>query len=971
MDKWIYQINDLNLDEKECILNETIFHNANGYIGVRSNFEEGYPGKYHTIRGMYINGVYDYVKMPQAERLYGLVEEKQTIVNVADIQTVYLELSGERFSMFCGTVLSSLRKLDMKHGITERRIVWRSPERREVEIVITRMASFTDPSLFTIEYKVRPLNFSGNIKLISVSSGEVSNYCNPDDPRVAAEQSCHIQPVEVKDDQEVSVISSQITKSGILVSIAVCHKLSKETSVKTEKEMQSVTKEYSVYVEEKETVTMTKYVAVADSLRKSDPRKQAEKDVKKAYEKGINYWYQKQEKYLDEFWQHSDLEILGDEKTAIAVRFNLYQLLQSAGRDEFSNIAAKGLSGEGYEGHYFWDTEMYIQPFFILTNPEIAKKLLSYRYRILNEAKKNAAMIGHRKGALYPWRTIMGKECSGYFPSGTAAYHINGAIAYAVISYYLATGDIEFLAQMGEEMLIETARLWMDTGNYHNGRFEIHEVTGPDEYTCMVDNNYYTNACAKYNLYWAAMAWKILKKAGMHEYVRKKTGLTDEEAEEFTEASVKMYLPYDEKLNINPQDDTFLSKKVWNLKDTPKEKFPLLLHYHPLLLYRYQVCKQADTVLAHFLFEDYQNTGTMKNSFEYYEKITTHDSSLSTCIFSIMASKFGERDKAYQYFGDSAKLDLFNTHHNTADGIHTANMGGVYMAVVYGFCGLRIKETGLSLNPYLPDKWEKYSFPIIWRGSRIKVQIFRERCVLTLVSGNRQKLRVWGREYELKAGEEITCLRNKYEAVIFDLDGVICHTDQYHYQAWKMIAAKLGIPFDRNVNNHLRGVSRLESLEIILKGNSQIRLTEDEKREICTEKNNIYKKLLENMSINDLSSEVKGTLETLRERGMLLAIGSSSRNAVTILSRIGLGEYFDAVSDGNNIRNSKPDPEVFLKAAEMLGTEPGKCLVVEDSRVGILAASLAGMDSAAIGDATCAKEASYKLNTFSDLLNIC
>lgn len=473
----------------------------------------------------------------------------------------------------------------------------------------------------------------------------------------------------------------------------------------------------------------------SDSVRSRDCRHTAKEEMERALSCGLPKWYQKQEAYLKDFWENSALEIEGDEELSRAVDYNLYQLLQSVSKDAYGNIAAKGLSGEGYEGHYFWDTEMYIQAFFVLTNPELSKNLIAYRYETLEEARKNARILGHKSGALYPWRTIMGRECSGYFPSGSAQYHINWDIAYATVAYYLATGDLEFMAEKGAEILYETARLWLDVGNYCDGTFQIHTVTGPDEYTCLVNNNYFTNVNARYNLHWAVKIHCLLEEAGMKDQAAARIGLLPEELRAFEEAEVHMYLPYDEKLGINPQDDSFLSKKVWDLEHTKKEEFPLLLHYHPMYLYRYQVCKQADTVLAHFIFEDAQSMETIRNSFLYYEKITTHDSSLSTCIYSIVASRLGMRKKAYEYFGDSAKLDLFNTHKNTKDGIHTANMGGTYMAIVYGFAGLRLKEKGLYLSPDLPEKWVSYRFRFFYQGSQIQVEVNKDGTRLTLQKG--------------------------------------------------------------------------------------------------------------------------------------------------------------------------------------------------------------------------------------------
>jgi alpha,alpha-trehalose phosphorylase len=464
----------------------------------------------------------------------------------------------------------------------------------------------------------------------------------------------------------------------------------------------------------------------------------------------IQSLYQKQEAYLADYWRYCFAEIEGDDELNTALQYNLYQLIQSVGKDPHCSIAPKGLSGEGYEGQYFWDSEMYIQPFFTITNPAVSKNLIAFRYATLNEARENAKILGHGRGALYPWRTIMGKECSGYYPSGSAQYHINGDIAYSIIAYYLATKDIAFIRDKGAEIIFETARVWMDTGNFHKGKFHINNVTGPDEYTCIVNNNYYTNALARHHLNWAVKFYAMLKGSPEFELLIHKISLDEKEIDGFAAAAQSMYLPYDEDLGINPQDDSFLQKARWDPDSIPKDRFPLLLHYHPLYLYRHQICKQADTVLAHFILEDAQSEQVMLNSFHYYEKITTHDSSLSKCIFSIMAARLGMPEKAAHYFGDAIKLDLMDQCKNTKDGIHTANMAGNYMAIVYGFGGFRLKEQGISFAPILPSGWRGYRFTVHYEDSRILVEVKKDECVFTLASGSAKPVSVYGKEYRLK-----------------------------------------------------------------------------------------------------------------------------------------------------------------------------------------------------------------------------
>ncbi|MCD7909090.1 MAG: family 65 glycosyl hydrolase, partial [Clostridium sp.] len=648
-----------------------------------------------------------------------------------------------------------------RKGVTLREVWWESPKGKQIRVKITRMASFAETSLFLVRYELEPLNFNGSAQLTSVHRGDVKNFFDPDDPRVAGEEIQHILIGKTWEDEGASYILSNTSKSGGTVCSAVKNLVEEpECLTGTSRSLDEGLAEetFTAQVEAGKCLHLMKYTVLCDSCHFSDPAGQAKEKLERLLRMPAGELYRDQERYLDAFWDNCQIDVYGDGELNRALTYNVYQLLQSVTKDRYGNIAAKGLSGEGYEGHYFWDTEMYILPFFTLTNREIAKNLIGYRYQILENAKENARAMGHKQGALYPWRTIMGSECSGYFPSGTAAYHISGDVAYAVISYYLATGDLEFMEQCGAEIVVETARLWMDMGSWYQGKFHINEVTGPDEYTCMVNNNYYTNVLARYNLNWAARLYRKLSEAGKASGLVERTGMTQEEAGEFVRTAEAIFLPYDEELGINPQDDSFLQKKMWDVSSIPEEDKPLLLHHHPLELYRYQVCKQADTVLAHFILEEEQDLETIRRSYAYYEKVTTHDSSLSSCIFSIMAARLGMVDKAYRYFGDSAKMDLYNTHKNTKDGIHTANMGGSYMGIVYGFGGLRIREQGLSLRPCLPKQWEGYHFRFLYEDSVIEVKVCRETCAVELLRGTPKEISVYDRQYRLSGRLEIAMM---------------------------------------------------------------------------------------------------------------------------------------------------------------------------------------------------------------------
>lgn len=746
----IYELKNPKLDNYNVVLNEVLFHNANGYIGVRYDFEEGYPEGYSYLRSQYINGFYDFADVPQPELLYGLVREKQIMMNIANTQTIDLMIEDEHFNMFTGTILDFKLTLDMNKGTTVRDVTWRSPKGREIHVKITRMASFHQLTLFTIEYEFEPLNFSGNISIKSGHDVDVKNFYDNSDPRTSDKPIDSIVPITCAIYNEASFISAQTSRSNLTVCSGVKNILSNNWEREFSVSNNAATCIFRTEVTKNKKEKLVKYAVFCDSIRHGNPNAKVHAELDKALAIPLSVFYTKQKEYLNEYWRNCYIEIDGDSEVDTALQYNMYQLIQSVGKDKYGNIAPKGLSGEGYEGQFFWDSEMYIQKYFTITNPEISKNLISFRYETLNYARENAIMLGHKKGAIYPWRTIMGKECSGFFPAGQAQYHINGDIAYSIISYYLATRDYKLIREQGAEIIFETARLWLDVGNYYQDKFHINGVTGPDEYTCMVNNNYYTNVLAKYHLQWAVKIYNMLKEKGDIGNLARRINIEESEIDEFQMAADNMYLPYDKELGINPQDDSFLQKKKWDSEVSLNNKIPLLLSYHPMHLYRYQVCKQADTVMAHFILEDEATDDVILNSYNYYEKITTHDSSLSRCIFSIMAARLGMKEKAVNYLGESIKLDLLDLHNNTKDGVHTANMAGNYMAIVYGFAGFRLKDGGICFAPISHTNWESYRFKVKYEDSRIMVNIGKRDCDFTLEYGTPKAIKVYGEGYLLE-----------------------------------------------------------------------------------------------------------------------------------------------------------------------------------------------------------------------------
>ena len=403
------------------------------------------------------------------------------------------------------------------------------------------------------------------------------------------------------------------------------------------------------------------------------------------------------------------------------------QLLQATARGEGLGVPAKGVTGHGYEGHYFWDTEVYVLPFLIHTNPEWARQALDFRVGMLGAARRRAQEVGH-EGALYPWRTINGEEASAFYAAGTAQYHINADIAYALHQYNRVTGDLGFLLDQGAEVLVETARFWMRLGFFserRDGRFCINSVTGPDEYTTVVDNNAYTNLMAKENLEVATRVIEWLQGAdpAAHAALVRATGLGEAEVDGWRRAAELMHVPRHEQLGIVLQDDHFLERKRWDFDATPPEKHPLLLHYHPLELYRHQVIKQTDVVLATYLVGKHFSEDEKRRTFDYYDPLTTGDSSLSACVQSVMASEVGYADAAFDYFLDACAVDLLDLHGNTADGLHIASCGGTWLALVAGFGGLRDADGDVRFSPRLPAAWDRLCFRVQVRGQLIEVDM--------------------------------------------------------------------------------------------------------------------------------------------------------------------------------------------------------------------------------------------------------
>jgi alpha,alpha-trehalose phosphorylase len=467
------------------------------------------------------------------------------------------------------------------------------------------------------------------------------------------------------------------------------------------------------------TVRLTKFVAYGWSATRSLPamRDQVDGALAAAAHGGWDALCAEQRDCLAEFWKRSDVEIEGDAEIQQAVRFALFQLFQAARRAEQRAIPAKGLTGSGYDGHAFWDTESFVLQVLSYVDAPSVAHALRWRHSTLPTARERAAQL-ELKGCAFPWRTITGQECSAYWPAGTAAFHINADIADAVIRYLRVTGDVEFAHGEGMEILVETARLWQSLGHTDEaGDFRIAGVTGPDEYSAIVDNNVYTNLMAQQNLLVAA---EVVERHPGHAST---LGATAEEAAAWRESANSMFIPYDELRDVHPQSDGFTDHELWDFENTPPDHYPLLLRYPYFQLYRKQVVKQADLVLALHMRSDAFTIDEKQRAFDYYEPLTVRDSSLSACSQSVIAAEVGCPQLAYDYLAEAALMDIDDLERNTSDGLHLASLAGAWIALVAGFGGLRHTENGLLFTPQLPSGWTKLCFGLVLGDGHLRVDI--------------------------------------------------------------------------------------------------------------------------------------------------------------------------------------------------------------------------------------------------------
>jgi alpha,alpha-trehalose phosphorylase len=625
-----------------------------------------------------------------------------------------------------------------------------SPAGGVVRVSATRLVSFTQRAIGAIRYEVEPLENPARIALQSELLANEQLPLSGGDPRLGAVLD-HPLEEEYQGGQGAAALLVHKTKlSDLRIGAAMDHQIDgPDVRVESRVFPDGGLTTATALVRPGQRLQLIKFVAYGWSGARTLPavRDQVWAALSSARQTGWDGLVAEQRGYLDDFWHSADVEIEGDAEVQQAVRFALFHVLQAGARGENRPIPAKGLTGPGYDGHTFWDTETFVLPVLTLTAPDAAASALQWRHSTLPTAIERAAQLG-LKGATFPWRTITGKECSGYWPAGTAAFHINADIADAVVGYVDATGDEAFHSGVGMDLLTHTARLWRSLGHHDaQGRFHIDGVTGPDEYSALADDNVYTNLMARQNLLAAADAAKRFPDRA------RELGIDLEESASWRDAAKDMYIPYDKDLGVHPQAEGFTRHQVWDFANTAPDRYPLLLHFPYLQLYRKQVVKQADLVLAMQLCSDDFTAEQKVRNFDYYEALTVRDSSLSACTQAVMAAEVGHLGLAYDYLGEAAFMDLHDLEHNTRDGVHIASLAGAWIALVGGFAGLRQREAMFSFAPRLPEGLTRLAFSLLIRGQRLRVEVNHASARYLLEDGKPLEIAHHGKRVKLSAGK--------------------------------------------------------------------------------------------------------------------------------------------------------------------------------------------------------------------------
>ena len=730
-------------------VSESIFSLANEFTGVRGFFDEGLSGnEVPTLRGVYFNGMYE-VEKTEGTSYKGIVQHTHFMINAPDWLWTQISVDGENVQISKNNTSDFLRILDMRHGKLVRSFVWTSGSGKKLRLIFTRFLDMETPCYAYQKIEFQPLNFSGKISVVSACDTEAVHQ---------SRQKCYwnVKNVTTFNGSKIILAQTKTTDQKLCINMtweSDCDSLEEDYSVGS-----VFGKKFTLNLEEKKITTLVKKICSALDKTNSET---SEELIRRCSEKGIA---QKkilfvqaeynQSMYWKKIWDHSDIQIEGDELNQQGIRFCIFQMNQTYhGIEDTDNIGAKGLTGEAYNGHAFWDTETYCLPFYLYSNITAARKLLEFRYSTLENAKARAKMLDC-KGACYPVATLNGEEACNLWQHASLQFQPSSGVAYGIAHYYALTGDKDFLYGHGIEMLIEVSRFLVSRGarNQDNSGFGFYAVMGPDEFHMMVNNNSYTNYMAKKTFEYTLNVLRNLQLEDKDQYekVITKTGFTELEAENLTKCSEKMIILFDEKTKLYEQHEGYFTLPHIDVDKIPVTDFPLYGHWSYDRIYRTDMIKQPDVLMFLFLYRSEFSQEVLKANYEYYEPKTIHESSLSPSVHSVLACDLKKFDEAQNFFGFATRLDLDNYNRNTREGLHTTSIAAAWINIVFGFGGLRSDpdlKGALSIAPNLPTSWKSYSFRFIYKGSLILVSVSREAVTVSIAEGKSVQLKIYNTEY--------------------------------------------------------------------------------------------------------------------------------------------------------------------------------------------------------------------------------
>ncbi len=744
-------------------ITESLMSLGNGRIGQRGNFEERYTG--HTLQGNYVAGVWFPDKTRVGWWKNGYPNYFAKVINACNWIGIDIVIDGELVDLHQSKILYFRRVLNMKEGTLWRKAEIELNSGKQLRIESYRFCNMAFDESGAIKYSITPLNFNGEIVVAPYLDGDVSNRDSNH-----GEKFWNEREKETAHGEAYLLMETRQSPWDTVPVFQVCTGMKFEISqngksfdfqsfpVKSEKYAGA---EVKLSVSEGEETVIYKYAVnlSSENHHKEVLMTAAHASLKKIFTLGFEELLKQHKTVWEEKWRSNDIEIKGDVAAQQGIRFNIFHLEQTyTGEDARLNIGPKGFTGEKYGGVTYWDTEAYCIPFYLSTaEQKVARNLLVYRHNHLQKAIENAAKLGFSKGAaLYPMVTMNGEECHNEWEITFEEIHRNGAIAYAIYDYINYTGDTGYLAEYGLDVLISISRFWAQRVNWSSDKekYVMLGVTGPNEYENNINNNWYTNYIAVWTLKYTLEAIeKVKEHAGRFEKIAGQLAFDEAtETEQWKHIIGNMHFPYDENRQVFLQQDGFLDKELLTV-DQISEHRPINQKWSWDRILRSCFIKQADVLQGMYFFEDDFDTEELRRNFDFYEPMTVHESSLSPCVHVILASKLGKKEKAYEMYVRTARLDLDDYNNDTEDGLHITSMAGTWMSVVRGFGGTRVKGDKLHLNPVLPDEWESFSFRIGFRGNLIQVSVLKDSVAIENLSGELLELLLHGKEVSVAAGE--------------------------------------------------------------------------------------------------------------------------------------------------------------------------------------------------------------------------